>query len=254
MPAPFRQILGPHFVVCRSPGQCLLAISLGQWQTLTERYKESRLFRGYYVTNSSEVRVDLRTGRFLIPVVLRQYAELRAMDEVAISGIGRAVQLTRRSRWEGFLKNGDFPGLGQLEQDLEMPRPEEARRFRCEEQNVLGVPVLRCQGRLNGAATRRLREHLLALTSPGGRVVVLDVREAGNLPTGLGLLFAETAEKRIGAGCQYWVLAGSPVPDGDNIRIFNNIEELFWSLGKPGASAPMDDRITPQQLARVTLQ
>ncbi|MGV3723915.1 MAG: division/cell wall cluster transcriptional repressor MraZ, partial [Actinomycetota bacterium] len=103
MPAQFRNQLGAPFVLTRAPGQCLLALSAPQWDTLLSRYEHSVLFRGYYLSAAVECPVDETTGRFLLPHVLRDYAELRPMDEVAISGIGRAVQVARRQRWEHHL-------------------------------------------------------------------------------------------------------------------------------------------------------
>ena len=78
-------------MLTRAPGQCLLALSASQWDTLVQRYEHSVLFRGYYLAAAVQCPVDENTGRFLIPHPLREYAELKPMDEVAISGIGQRL-------------------------------------------------------------------------------------------------------------------------------------------------------------------
>jgi MraZ protein len=230
MPAQFRTQLGAPFVLTRAPGQCLLAMSALQWDALVERYEQSVLFRGYYLSAAVDCPVDDNTGRFLIPHVLREYAELRAMDEVAISGIGRAVQVARRSRWEEHLQSGEFPSLGQLDLDLEVPRPVETMPYTQKLGRPMGLPLLECRGRMHGRAVRRLASTLDKLFSQDPPVVILDVRETGDTEPALALVQALTRQQREERLIPLWVVSEEPLPPDSGVFHFNDLEEVLWKL------------------------
>lgn len=230
MPSQFRNQLGAPFVLTRAPSQCLLALSNPQWQTLVQRYENSVLFRGYYLSAAVECPVDETTGRFLIPHVLREYAELRPMDEVVISGIGRAVQVARRARWEEHLKSGEFPSLGQLDLDLEVPRPVETQPYCQNLRRPMGLPVIRCRGRMHGRAVRRLVAQVMKLIEERPPLVVLDVRDTGETQPAIGLVHALTRPQRLEHRIPLWVIADTELPPDDGVTYFQDVEEVFWRL------------------------
>lgn len=236
MPSAFRSHLGSSFVLTRAPGQCLLATSCEQWRVLEERYEQSLLFKGYFLSQATECRLDATTGRFLVPHVLRDYAELRPMEEVAICGIGRAIQISTRGRFETFLNESDFPHLGQLEEDLAIPRLVQAGRFRLETHDIRGINAIHCTGRLDAAAVRQLSAAVERAARRSTSMIVLDVRDSGEAPSALGLLFSMTAECRERAEMQLWVVADCPVPAARGVRDFRSIEQLFWSLDESPVS------------------
>src|SRR5438067_386784 len=123
MPSNFRQALGAPFVLTRAPGPALLALSSPQWGMLLDRYERSALFRG----------------------------------------IGRAVQVIKRARWDETVQRGEFPSLGQLDLDIEVPRLEESQPFRQRVVRPLGLPLVEAKGRLDGRALRRLAGTLVRL-------------------------------------------------------------------------------------------
>jgi MraZ protein len=253
MPAQFRNQLGAPFVLTRAPGQCLLALSGPQWDTLVQRYEHSVLFRGYYLAAAVQCAVDENTGRFLIPHVLREYAELRPMDEVAISGIGRAVQVAKRARWEEHLQTGEFPSLGQLDLDLDVPRPVETQQYKQDVVHPMGLPVIRCQGRLHGRAVRRLAGTILKLVEdkPTPPVVVLDVRDTGETQPAMALVNTLTASARARHEVPLWVVSESELPTDDGVTFFRNLEDVFWKLEdlrrpprrktRPATATPADE-------------
>jgi transcriptional regulator MraZ len=248
MPAPFRTQIGAPFVLTRAPGQCLLALSKSQWETLLRKYEHSVLFRGYYLAAAVECPVDETTGRFLIPHVLREYAELRPMDEVAISGIGRAIQVARRSRWEEYLRTGEFPSLGQLDVDLQVPRPVETQPYAQTVRRPLGIPVVRCRGKFQGQAVRRLVTTVLKLVEERPPVILLDVRETGDTEDAMGVLQRMTRSQRMEYRVPLWVLTEVELPLDPGIRYFAEVEEMFWRLeelssGRAAPSGP--DRAAP---------
>ena len=253
MPAQFRNQLGAPFVLTRAPGQCLLALSAPQWDTLVNRYEHSVLFRGYYLSAAVQCPVDETTGRFLIPHVLREYAELRPMDEVAISGIGRAVQVAKRTRWEEHLQTGEFPSLGQLDLDLDVPRPVEAQPYRQQVRRPLGLPVIRCSGRMHGKAVRRLAHTVLKLIEDRPPVIVLDVRNTGETQPAMGLVHTLTRPQRLEQKVPVWVVSEAELPSDEGVTLFNNLEDVVWRLEdlRPGGRKkrkPTDDKMDDDDL------
>lgn len=230
MPAQFRNQLGAPFVLTRAPGQCLLALSAPQWDTLLSRYEHSVLFRGYYLSAAVECPVDETTGRFLIPHVLRDYAELRPMDEVAISGIGRAVQVARRQRWEHHLQTGEFPSLGQLDLDLDVPRPVETQPYVQNVRRPMGLPVVQCSGRMHGRAVRRLAATILKLIQERPPVIVVDVRDTGETQPAMGLVHTLTRPHRLEHQVPIWVVSETELPADDGVTFFPNLEDVLWRL------------------------
>jgi MraZ protein len=230
MPAQFRSQLGAPFVLTRAPGQCLLALSAPQWDTLVSRYENSVLFRGYYLAAAVECPVDDTTGRFLIPHVLRDYAELRPMDEIAISGIGRAVQVAKRQRWEEHLSTGEFPSLGQLDLDLDVPRPVETQPYRQRVGRPMGLPLIECRGRMHGRAVNRLAHTMLKLLEERPPVIVLDVRDTGETQPAIGLVHALTRPQRMSLKVPIWVVSEAELPADDGVAFFPNLEDVLWRL------------------------
>jgi MraZ protein len=230
MPAHFRSQLGAPFVLTRAPGGCLLALSRAQWEMLVERYEHSVLFRGYYLSAAVECPVDENTGRFLIPHVLREYAELRAMDEVAISGIGRGVQVAKRARWEEYLQAGEFPSLGQLDLDLEVPRPVETEPYRQRVGHALGVPLIESRGRMDSRAVRKLVNTLAKVLDEQPPRVVIDVRDTGDTGPAMGLLHTLTRAERIDQKVPLWIVADTQLPQDDGTTFFTDLEEVVWRL------------------------
>ena len=230
MPAQFRKQLGAPFVLTRAPGGCLLALSSPQWETLVQRYEQSVLFRGYYLTAAVECPVDEHTGRFLIPHVLREYAELRPMDEIAISGIGRAVQVARRSLWEEHLEAGDFPSLGQLDLDLDVPRPVETQPYRQKPARPLGIGLIECRGRMHGRAVRRLAASVLKLVEEKVPVIILDVRNTGETQAALSLVLNMVRVPLLQSRVPLWIVGPVRFPDEDAVEVLADLEEAVWRL------------------------
>lgn len=248
MPAQFRSQLGAPFVLTRAPSQYLLALSLAQWETLMGRYEQSILFRGYYLSAAVECAVDETTGRFLIPHALREYAELKAMEEVAICGIGRAVQVGRRARWEENVRMGEFPSLGQLDLDLEVPRQVETQPYSQEVRRIAELPVVKSRGKMQGRAVRRLVGTILKLVEEKPLLIVLDVRETGDTLPAMGLVHALTRQQRVQHRVPLWVIAETELPPDDGVTYFHDAEEVFWRMEELGSHARAAQAIRASQL------
>jgi transcriptional regulator MraZ len=232
MPATFRQALGAPFVLTRAPGPALLALSSPQWRMLLDRYERSILFRGYYLSAAVECGFDENTGRFLVPHALREYAGLRPMDEVAVTGIGRAVQVIKRTRWDESVQRGEFPSLGQLDLDIEVPRLEESQPFRYRMARPLGLPLVEARGRLDGRALRRLATALSRLLEESPRVVVLDVRQSGEATTAVPLLANLMQPLLQNARSQLWVVGALGPSSNGSLQVFSDLESVLWKLAE----------------------
>lgn len=240
MPALFRSILGVPFILTRAPGNCLLVLSGPQWETLCRKYEESILFRGYYLAAAVECPVDENTGRFLIPHVLREYAGLRAMDEVAIVGIGRAVLVSRRDRWEDYVRSGEFPSLGALDRELEVPRRAETEPFRQTVLWRLGIPVIQCRGGMrNKRSVNQVASGVMEVLERQPPVVVLDLRETGDTQPAMSLIHTLTRAPRLAAGVPLWVVSDTQLPGDQNVRGFRNLEEVFLNLDGGASAVPL---------------
>ena len=253
MPKEFRNQLGAPFILTRAPGQYLLALGKTQWESLVQRYESSLLFRGFYLAAAVECAVDETTGRFLVPHVLREYSELRPMDEVAIFGIGRAVQVARRDRWEKDLEAGDFPGLGQLDLDLALPRPVESLPYEQEVKRMMGVAVIRCQGKMQQRGVRKLIGSIQALLEERHALIVLDLRNAGETNPGMGLVYALTRAQRLEQGVPLWIVTEEELPPEDGVSFFRTVEDAFWRLDEVRMPVRRTVREEAEEALAVTL-
>ena len=230
MPARFRMQLGAPFVLTRAPNHSLLALSEGQWKALVERYENNVLFRGYYLSAAVECPVDPTTGRFLVPHALREYAELRPMDEVAIAGIGRAVQVVKRTHYDEALERGEFPTLGQLDLDLDVPRPGEATPYRQRVAHPMGLALVEARGRLDGRAVRRLGATVLRLLKQDPPVVILDARETGETEPALPQLMSLLRGQLEATGVPLLIVAQVAPETVQPAVVFPDIESVLWQM------------------------
>lgn len=209
LPAHFRGALGDPVVLTRAPGQTLLVVSAAQWSAIVERYEQSVLFRGYYLSAAVEAPTDPNTGRILIPHALREYAGFRSREDLAISGIGRAVRIVAKRRYDQEVQQGEFPSLGQLDRDLAVPDPVAVGRGRVAVRDYLGFRVIEARGQL------RPFKLLAAVTreSERGHPVIVDVRQSAG---------AARALWHVRQECPSALIVGA---DG-----YRNLEELGWAV------------------------
>lgn len=103
LPAKFRQILGKKIILTRGYEGCLLVIPDKSWQELLSLVAKgpfvSRAVRDttrFLLGSAFEIELD-EQGRFVLPEVLRTYAEIG--KEVVFVGLGRWVEIWDSSRW-----------------------------------------------------------------------------------------------------------------------------------------------------------
>ena len=83
MPAKLRETIGDKFVVTKGLDGCLFAFSLIEWANFEEKLKSlplsnrnSREFTRFFLSGATECEID-KQGRFLIPINLRESANLQ---------------------------------------------------------------------------------------------------------------------------------------------------------------------------------
>jgi len=109
IPPRFHHQLGQAFVLTRAPGRCLLALPRPRWERFVRSYGRNRTFRTFFLAAATHVPIG-PGNRIMVPVALRDWAGLSPHSEVVVAGIGQAVIISSRARWEARLL--------QIEQDL----------------------------------------------------------------------------------------------------------------------------------------
>jgi MraZ protein len=120
VPARFREEIGDGLVLTRGFDHCLQAFPRPVWQNLSERIsalslgqEEARNLRRLIFSGAAEVETD-RQGRILIPLNLREYANLR--EQVVIAGLNTHFEIWSQERWQNVLNTLDSSGGSMAEQ------------------------------------------------------------------------------------------------------------------------------------------
>ena len=106
MPAKLRETIGDKFVVTKGLDGCLFAFSLIEWANFEEKLKSlplsnrnSREFTRFFLSGATECEID-KQGRFLIPINLRESANLQ--KEVVIIGVGTRIEIWNKEKWNSY--------------------------------------------------------------------------------------------------------------------------------------------------------
>lgn len=114
MPAPFRKHLGQTIVLSRGPEAVILAFSERQWRAYIRAQGWSETFTEYFISGAWTVTPQPRTGRITLPSWLREHAKLRSGAEVAVAGLGTAVVICARNRWDARMRYQEKRVLASL--------------------------------------------------------------------------------------------------------------------------------------------
>lgn len=101
MPAKFRDDLGCEFMLSKGPDGCLWALAPDQWRVLLSKASSSVVVQRFFVASAVKCSLGGK-GRFLIPDVLREHADIKPGDDVVILGLGNRVEIWSRRRWEAI--------------------------------------------------------------------------------------------------------------------------------------------------------
>ncbi|MEN2984026.1 MAG: division/cell wall cluster transcriptional repressor MraZ [Dictyoglomaceae bacterium] len=112
IPNIFRQELGEKFYITRGFDKCLQLYTVEEWKRFSDFLSEfsptdeaSMNVKRFWFSGSVESTWD-KLGRVLIPLYLREYAELDR--DVVIIGVGRYIEIWSKENWEKFKKQIDL--------------------------------------------------------------------------------------------------------------------------------------------------
>ncbi len=105
VPKKFREELGEELIVAKWYGSCLILVSKDTWEKLLLRLVgDSKLVTEpvrdidrFVLASAFEIKLDSQ-GRFIVPEILRAYAEIKF--EVTFIGLGDRVEVWSSEKWK----------------------------------------------------------------------------------------------------------------------------------------------------------
>ena len=112
LPVRIREELGTQFVLTKGLDGCLFIFTPSAWMDFSDKLnqlptssKEARKLKRYFIGSSIECETD-KQGRFLIPPVLRNFAEI--YKEVTILGVSDKIEIWSTERYEEYQNEDDM--------------------------------------------------------------------------------------------------------------------------------------------------
>jgi MraZ protein len=203
MPNRFLDEIGNPFVLGGHPNGYLVAASS------PEIIQDKTSIRGYV-----ECQIRDRTGRFVIPCALRDFAELSSSGEATVVGVGDEVEIWNKRRWESVVRLGaatrrtgsdEQPAIGSPKHRPARPAPTGAafnggstrpvpqaaapphvytsraqlapERATISQKSIYGQPYIEVDGALNLAETDKVLVRLETALRGRPRTIFLDLRK-----------------------------------------------------------------------------
>jgi MraZ protein len=117
MPNRFLDEIGNPFVLGGHPNGYLVAASS------PDIINGKSGFRGY-----AECQIRDRTGRFVIPSALREFAELSGSGEATVVGVGDEVEIWNKRRWDSVARMGSAPARVPFEEGASQSASSDLRK------------------------------------------------------------------------------------------------------------------------------
>lgn len=124
IPAAFREELGESFVITRGLDACLTIYPQDRWaemvgklQRLSTTKKEVRQLVRFLLGGSNELECD-RQGRVLIPVHLREYADIRR--DAVVVGAGNQIEIWSKARLSAY-EEESFETISDVAASIDLP-------------------------------------------------------------------------------------------------------------------------------------
>ncbi len=106
IPSKFRNELGDKFVATKGLDNCIFLYPLSEWQEIENKLNklpvsraDVRSFVRFFFSGAAELEID-KQGRTVIPVNLREYAEIER-DTVVI-GVGSRIEVWSTAKWAEY--------------------------------------------------------------------------------------------------------------------------------------------------------
>ena len=235
MPSRFLERLGNPFVLAGCPGGNLIAVSR------PEMLPGATAAHGYV-----ECSIRDRTGRFVIPSALREFAELHQTGEATVIGKGDEVEIWNKRRWE-FQAQSERPSSIRSEVSsgyaplLDFsPTPVTSAIIR--QKALYGQPFFEVEGMLTVSDTGRIITRLETALRGKPRTIFLDLRGVETIDAAFFMamepLIAQLATyagrmavltDRMDVAALVERLCGLKY-----VRVFRNLESGLWWLVDEG--------------------
>lgn len=111
LPAKIREELGAQFVLTKGMDGCLFIFPPDSWETFAGKLnalptssRQARKLKRYFIGSSVECETD-KQGRFLIPPVLRSFAEID--KDVTVLGVSDRIELWSTEKYDAYQNEED---------------------------------------------------------------------------------------------------------------------------------------------------
>ena len=235
MPSRFLDKLGNPFVLAGCPGGNLIAVSR------PEMLPGTTATHGYV-----ECSIRDRTGRFVIPSALREFAELHQTGEATVIGKGNEVEIWNKRRWEFQAQmERPVPCRQEVPTGYAPPldfAPSAAATAIIRQKALYGQPYFEVEGMLTVSDTERIVTRLESALRGKPRTVFLDLRGVETIDAAFFMamepLIAQLAAhagrmvvltERVDVATLVERLCGLKY-----VRVFRNLESGLWWLVDEG--------------------
>lgn len=104
VPAKFREELGEKFVITKGLSKCLSVYPMEEWERFEQKInslptKQARQLQLFFIAASHDCEIDAQ-GRVLIPLKLREYAELG--KNVIVAGMTSYIEIWDENEWNNL--------------------------------------------------------------------------------------------------------------------------------------------------------
>lgn len=219
MPSRFLDMLGNPFLLAGNPSGCLVASSP---QTLEERPHA----RGFV-----ECLIKDRTGRFVIPSALREFAELHQTGEATVIGAGDDVEIWNKRRWES-----------QSRAASPYPAPLSTPSALIRQKALYGQPYLEVEGALTVGETDRVLTRLETALRGQPRTIFLDLRGVDTIDAAFLVALDPLVRQLAAHGGRLAILTDRAdvamlverLCGAKYARVFSTLESSLWWLVDEG--------------------
>ena len=111
LPAKILEELGTQFVLTKGMDGCLFIFPPDSWETFAGKLnalptssRQARKLKRYFIGSSVECETD-KQGRFLIPPVLRSFAEID--KDVTVLGVSDRIELWSTEKYDAYQNEED---------------------------------------------------------------------------------------------------------------------------------------------------
>lgn len=231
MPTRFLEEIGNPFVLGGTPGGFLIAASD------PKRIDDHAGVRGF-----AECRIKDRTGRFVIPSALREFADLHQTGEAAVIGVGDEVEIWNKRRWESQARP-PFPQTSAPHHSPEAIYPAAPPPTATVRQKALyGQPYLEVQGALTLGETDRVLTRLETALRGRPRTIFLDLRAVDTIDAAFLMAMEPLARQLASSGSRLAILTERSdvamlmerLCGAKYARVFTNLESSLWWLVDEG--------------------